>query len=158
MLKGLVLVRHGDAETRRLGESDAQRRLTPWGLKALEKAYPEFFAPLRDYVDDVVIWSSGAVRAMQTAQVVADALGIDRSAIEEHASLYAQDDDYFYGELYAADGIVVAVGHIPFMEDVASYLAQKPISFYKGSVAFFDCPDGKLNKAKLVKFDRGPKV
>ena len=157
MIRKLVLIRHGDAENRRLGESDAERKLTKRGLKALQEAYPEMLAPLADE-SDIQVWSSEATRALQTAQVACDVLGVPHDAIEFHKSLYAQDDDFFYGELMAAEGTVVAVGHIPFMEDVASDLARMPIGFYKGSVACFDVPEEGLGKATLAWFEQGPKV
>ena len=158
MIRKLVLVRHGDAENRRLGESDAERRLTKRGVAALKEAYPATFASLADDFDDLQIWSSEAVRARQTAEVVCDSLGIPHDAIEPHMSLYAQDGDFFYGELEAAEGVVVAVGHIPFMEEVASELARKPLSFSKGAVACFDTTSGNLAKAELLWFERGPKT
>ena len=158
MVRKLILIRHGDAENRRLGQSDAERRLTLHGLKALQKAYPSILASLKDDLDDLQVWSSEAVRARQTAEVACDALGIPHDAIEYHQSLYAQDDDFFYGELFAAEGVVVAVGHIPFMEDVASDLAGRMMSFSKGSVACFEVPDGRLSKAQLLWFERGPRA
>ena len=88
---------------------------------------------------------------------VCEALGIPHDAIEFHKSLYAQDYDFFYGELCAAEGVVVAVGHIPFMEEVASDFAKRMMSFTKGSVACFDVP-GSLAKAQLLWFARGPRV
>ena len=102
MIRKLILIRHGDAESRRLGESDAERRLTKRGLKAVQEAYPELLAPLADDVDDLQVWSSEAVRARQTAEVACDALGIPHDAIEFHRSLYAQDDDFFFGVLDVA--------------------------------------------------------
>lgn len=158
MIRKLVLIRHGDAENRRLGETDAQRKLTKRGLRALQEAYPTVFESLVPEVDDIQIWSSEAVRARQTAEVVCDALGISRDAIEFHQSLYAQDYDFFYGELCAAEGIVVAVGHIPFMEEVAGDLNRQMMSFYKGSVACFEVPEDDLSSARLLWFQNGPRV
>lgn len=157
MIRKLVLIRHGDAEYRRLGETDAQRRLTKHGLKALQREYPAMLAPLAQE-HDVHVWSSEAVRAQQTAEVACDVLGVARKDIEYHLSLYAQDWDLFYGELDAADGVIVAVGHIPFMEEVASELAHQMIGFPKGSIACFEVPDGDLRHAKLQWFQRGPEV
>ena len=157
MIRKLVLIRHGDAENRRLGETDAERRLTNRGLKALQEAYPELLAPLSEDLDDLQVWSSEAVRARQTAEVACDALGIPHDAIEFHRSLYAQDYDFFYGELEAAEGCVVAVGHIPFMEEVAGDLAHRMMSFGKGSIACFEVP-GRLSRAKLLWSAPAPKL
>ncbi len=156
MIRRLVLIRHGDAENRRLGGTDAERKLTTYGLKALREAYPEMLAPLASDLDDLQVWSSEAVRARQTAEVACDALGIPHDAIEFHTSLYAQDYDLFYGELSAAEGVVMAVGHIPFMEEACADLTHTPTPFYKGSVACIDVPDAGLGKATLTWFARGP--
>lgn len=158
MISKLVLIRHGDAENRRLGETDAQRRLTKRGLEALKKAYPTTLASLKDDILDLQVWSSEAVRAVQTAQVACDAIGYPYNKIEYHQSLYAQDSDFFFGELSAAEGVVVAVGHIPFMEDVASELAGRMMSFPKGSAACFDLSEGSFGKAQLLWFEKGPRV
>ena len=158
MIRKLVLIRHGDAADRRLGETDAERTLTPEGLAALKKAYPDALAALADDHDDLQIWSSDAVRARQTAEVACEALGISAESIEFHRSLYAQDYDFFYGELMAADGVVVAVGHIPFMEEVTFDLSRLSIPFAKGSEACFEVPETGLERAELLWFVRGPKV
>lgn len=158
MIRKLILIRHGDAENRRLGETDAQRRLTSAGLKALKEFYPQVLAELADDRADLQVWSSEAVRARQTAEVACEALGVSPDDIEYHPSLYAQDYDMFYGELYAAEGVVVAVGHIPFMEEVAADLAHRMMSFTKGSIACFDVPETGLSHAKLAWFERGPMV
>ncbi|MBR3234820.1 MAG: histidine phosphatase family protein [Atopobiaceae bacterium] len=158
MIRKLVLIRHGDAENRRLGESDAQRKLTKRGLAALQKAYPTMLASLAEDTDDLQVWSSEAVRARQTAEVACDALGIPHEDIDFHQSLYAQDYDRFYDELLCAEGVIVAVGHIPFMEEVASDLAHRMMSFPKGSVACFDVPEEGLTKATLAWFMPGPQL
>ena len=158
MIRKLVLIRHGQAETRRLFQDDTERHLTPQGLKALREAYPELLAPLAEDVDDLQVWASEAVRARETAEVVCEALGLSEDDIEYHASLYAQDNDYFYGELSAAEGVVVGVGHIPFVEEAAADLARHLISFTTGSIACIDVPDGDLAHATLAWFERGPEV
>ena len=75
MVRTLILVRHGKAEKAPDDSSDLYRELTPDGRHALEIAYPRTFSLLEDY-DDVNVWSSPAIRAMQTAQVVANVLGV----------------------------------------------------------------------------------
>ena len=158
MIRKLILIRHGDAANRRLGQSDAERPLTQKGLEALRATYPTALAPLAENLDDLQIWPSEAVRARQTAEVVCDALELPHDCIEFHKSLYAQDYDFFYGELSAATGVVVAVGHIPFMEEVAEDLTRSFLSFSKGSIACLDVPKAGLRKAELSWFVRGPKA
>jgi phosphohistidine phosphatase len=155
MIRKLVLVRHGEAGPRRLGATDAQRELTKRGRLALEEAYPRVFAPLVRESDDIQVWSSEATRARQTAEVVCAALGLAPEAIELHRTLYSQDEDTFFGELSVMEGIVVAVGHIPFMDNVASDLAHRSLSFSPGAVACFDVPDRGVYRSKLAWFAQG---
>ena len=156
MLQRVVLVRHGDAEFIGPEGTDESRRLTKRGAKALAKAYPTTFEPLKD-IDDVTIWVSPAVRAIQTAEVAADALGIDPDEFDVHVSLYEQDDDEFLAELEAeGDGTVVVVGHVPFMHRMLWTLTGEDVPFSKGSVASVAFEGGDPRKASLEWFVEGP--
>ena len=133
MVTTLVLVRHGDAEASN-PEGDKERTLTGAGLRALERAYPQAFARLRG-VEGLTLWVSPAVRALQTAGVVASALGLDPETIDAHDSLYEQDEDEFMAEVGAAsEPTVIAVGHVPFMERLAHTLTGESVAFHKGAV------------------------
>ena len=133
MVTTLVLVRHGDAEPSNL-DGDKERQLTGAGLRALERTYPHALADLRG-TEGLALWASPAVRALQTAGVVAQALGIDPGAIDPHDSLYEQDEDEFMAEVGAADGpTVIAVGHVPFMERLVRTLTGESVAFHKGAI------------------------
>lgn len=149
MCKKLVLVRHGDAEAKG-PDGDMSRRLTREGLDRLKLAYPGAFARLRGQ-DGLVLWASPAVRAQETARVVAAALGLDPSVIEDHQSLYDQDLLAFREDLRAADAdTVVAVGHIPFMERLATSLTGSPQSFSKGAVLALDMTSAEPGSAHVL--------
>ncbi|MDP9860649.1 phosphohistidine phosphatase [Olsenella profusa DSM 13989] len=133
MVTTVVLVRHGDAEPRNV-HGDKERQLTAVGLRALERAYPQALASLHG-VKGLALWASPAVRALQTAKVVAHALGIDPEDIDPHDSLYEQDEERFLAELGAAhEPTVVAVGHVPFMERLACTLTGESVAFHKGAI------------------------
>ncbi|HJB55305.1 MAG TPA: histidine phosphatase family protein, partial [Candidatus Olsenella avistercoris] len=74
MVKTLVLVRHGAPEAAAASGADLDRRLTASGARALRTAYPRTFALLGDDAQ-VEVWSSPAVRALETADVVAASTG-----------------------------------------------------------------------------------
>ena len=134
MCKKLVLVRHGDAEARG-PQGDISRRLTKDGLTRLKAAYP----------------SSPATRALETAGVVADSLGLSRDDIEEHQCLYEQDSLAFRDELdEATANTVVAVGHVPFMARMASALTGEEQSFPKGTVLALDVSNVESEPAKVL--------
>lgn len=149
MCKKLVLVRHGDAEARG-PQGDISRRLTKDGLTRLKAAYPAAFAQIKGE-DDLVLWSSPATRALETAGVVADSLGLSRDDIEEHQCLYEQDSLAFRDELdEATANTVVAVGHVPFMARMASALTGEEQSFPKGTVLALDVSNVESEPAKVL--------
>ena len=162
----VVLVRHGQAQSMADAPSDEMRTLTPAGAQALEEAFPRSFALLEDK-DDVELWSSPAVRAMQTAEIASRVLGVD--TIEEHPGLFFQDVDGFLEELGARlnarnEGCIVVVGHVPFMDDVCYELSGDAIVFSTGSVAAIEldaqafASRGQKAPGKLLWYVRGPKV
>jgi len=158
MLRKLVLVRHGDAEFFGPEGTDASRRLSKHGKRDLKKAYPDIFDCLRAE-EDLHVWVSPAVRALQTAKVLAKVLDIDPDDFDIHNSLYEQYDEEFLAELDAeGDGIVIAVGHIPFMNRMLYALTGEDIPFGKGSVACIAFADGELKNAQLEWFETVPKA
>lgn len=122
MVSRLVLVRHGKAQERSGELTDRERQLTRAGRYALEARYPISLQLLSDEeLGEVQIWSSPALRALQTAEVIARTLGI--GGIEVKESLYADSNDEFISELYNEQGTVIAVGHNPFMEELYASLS-----------------------------------
>ena len=102
---------------------------------------------------ELELWSSPAARAERTAEVAADALGVDPMDIVSHDCLYEQDEDGFLSELSCVDGgTVVAVGHVPFMRNMVERLCGEDVPFGKGTVAAIDFPTGRLaaGQARLL--------
>ena len=138
MVKTLVLVRHGSPEDVAASGLDEDRRLTPAGVRALAAAYPRTFALLGED-PELEVWSSPAVRALETAQAVCDATGAQDVAV--HQSLYRQDLAAFLAELADAQAsVVVAVGHVPFMDMAAAQLTGCGLTFGKGAAMAIDLP------------------
>lgn len=136
MITRLVLIRHAKAEGGEPGLPDEERKLTKAGKRSIKARFPLTLHLLSDlYEDDVHIWSSPAVRAMQTAQVVAKALDIED--IEVHDSLYEIDTETFVSEVSEATGTVIAVGHNPFMEDLYEMIEGERRHLDKGAIASF---------------------
>lgn len=156
MVKTLVLVRHGAPEATSDSGSDLDRRLTASGARALRVSYPRTFALLGDDAQPVV-WSSPAVRALETADVVAAAAGVDD--IEVHQSLYSQDVAAFLAELDAADALcVIAVGHAPFVDTLAGRFLGTCPAFGKGAALAIDLPEGFSGRGLLRWYVAGPEV
>lgn len=156
MIKKLVLVRHGKAQPISAAASDFDRELLPAGERALRHAYPRTFALLDDD-DDVRIWSSPAARALGTAEVIGEVLGIDPSEFELFDTIYEQDFDATLASILASDEeTVVLVGHIPLVEDLAARLGYN-LSFETGAAACISMPKAS-GVPRLLWFVQGPKV
>lgn len=156
MVKTLVLVRHGAPEASAPSGRDLDRTLTSSGARSLRAAYPRTFALLGDDADPVV-WSSPAVRALETAEVVAAVTGVED--IEVHDSLYAQDIPAFLDELGAAEATcVIAVGHAPFVDQLCARLLGSCPAFGKGTAAAIDLLGEPAGHGVLRWFVAGPEV
>ena len=150
----LVLVRHGAPEATSPTGSDLDRRLTDSGARSLRSAYPRTFALLGDN-PRVSVWSSPAVRALETADVVAASVGVED--IEVRQSLYTQDAAAFLAELEATDvPCVIAVGHAPFVDTLAARLVGTCPPFGKGTACAIDLPEGPGRRGVLRWFVAGP--
>ncbi len=158
MTRLLVLVRHGKAEGRAPGVEDSVRELTEAGWRALRASLDRSLS-LLDAYDELSIWSSPAVRALQTAQVVAMKVGCD--TIYKRASLYGDDINLFLGEFCQATGNIIAVGHNPFMERLFAVLAGTEQHLGKGAVAAFSFEEdgnGEPVDPKLIWFAQAPQT
>lgn len=165
MARTLILVRHGKAQKPQLGLADADRALVPGAAEALAATYRTAFALLRG-MESAELWVSPALRARQTAAQVSRALvgnGVKIGANRELPCLLEQDADAFHKliEQSAEDTCIVAVGHIPFMEDELVDLTGVDLSFAPGSAAALrleGAPGRVASGAELLWFVRGPRI
>ncbi|MDO4536647.1 MAG: histidine phosphatase family protein [Coriobacteriales bacterium] len=159
----VVLIRHGLAKNKRLGETDKERKLTKSGAAALEEWFPRALS-LVDTTSASELWVSDAVRARQTAEIANKTLNIE--TYRELPCLYAQDQERFLDELSQTNAdVVVAVGHIPFMEDMFARLSGNFMGFGTGAVAAIELSDTSVRKiskglvrGSLLWFLQGPLV
>lgn len=155
MSRTLVLVRHGDALGREPGQTDAQRSLSDAGMRSLAEAFPRTFG-LLESTSSSELWVSPALRARQTAKIANETLGIETRY--ELNCLYEQDHDEFL-DAYVGMGtdLVVAVGHIPFMEGMAARLCGTNLFFAPGAVCAIDMGDAGM-RGRLLWFVQGPQL
>ena len=138
----LCLVRHGIAGTAGpKWPDDRLRPLTGKGvreMKAAAKGLRMLFVP------DVVL-TSPLLRAIQTAEILCDAFGIDGLHISE--ALASGDNDRLLADVAATRSArVVAVGHLPFMAEAISFAVTGDAQTIhclceKGSAALLSFPD-----------------
>lgn len=157
----VVLIRHGEAQNKRFGETDYDRELTFKGAEALADAFPDNLSLVRTSKASE-LWVSPAVRARQTADIANETLNID--IFRELKCLYEQDQQKFLEELQKTNAdTVVAVGHIPFMEDMLARLTGVYMGFSTGSAAAVEIDDAYVStlstspiRGRLLWYVSGP--
>lgn len=159
MPKTLILVRHGKAQRGSITLPDEERELTPEGIAALaaDTGFARAFSLLSDEERaSARIWASPARRTLQTARLVADAIG--GREIEAHPCLWEQDSHTFLTELRESDAAcVIAVGHIPFADEAVAYLTGAALGFKPGGVAAIELDQSLANgESSLLWFVQGP--
>ena len=154
MADTVVLVRHGKAESGGRLLPDAARKLTEKGKKLLREAYPSAFEQLLDEEhgsEGISIWASPADRTMETAAIICEALGIPENAIERADELYSQNTAAILNAILAdTSRILIVVGHIPSMEDVASSLTGRLLDMAKGEALCLDMASRRDGAAPIL--------
>jgi phosphohistidine phosphatase len=136
----LLLIRHAQAGERdpERWPDDSLRPLTNPG----RAAHARVSRALRrlDVVPDLIV-SSPWVRALQTAEIMADEMGVDADPVECEALTVEPSVAAIAHCLpdLAADATVALVGHSPWLEDLASLLlsgapARTAVDFPKSGV------------------------
>lgn len=153
----IVLLRHGRARKASEGLPDAERPLTRSGLRALEACLPRAL----DLIDpedrqDLVIWTSEALRARQTAVVAARALG---APVVEQGFLTRQDLPALLEALSGARGrCVIIVGHNPLLERAVVRLTGTRLELAPGAAVAVAAPADLSRYGELRWYVQGPDV
>lgn len=155
MVETLVLVRHAKTQSRTDDIDDAQRALTKAGVRAARASLPRALSLLSAHPDQAIsVWSSPAVRAMETARIVARAVGVDVADIRTVPCLYPGDADEFFRQLSDVKGCVIAVGHNPLFEELYRALSGQSLALEKASACAFTFD--AAGAAHLEWFVQGP--
>jgi phosphohistidine phosphatase len=120
MGKSLFVVRHGKARSKEVGEKDQERLLEAEGLRQAARLGSYLY---NKNTQISAIISSSAIRAMQTAEQIADKLNYDLSRIVADEDLYEASVRILLekvNNLNNAWNEVVIVGHNP----VVSYFVE----------------------------------
>jgi phosphohistidine phosphatase len=131
MAQQLWLLRHGDAEPHEAVE-DAQRRLTGRGERQSEAA-GRALAQLG--VEFAAAYASPRVRALETAQLACDALGVEPVVHEPLSGGFDRDDALGLMAGHDEDARVLVVGHEPDFSQVVHDVTGARIDLKKGGVA-----------------------
>jgi phosphohistidine phosphatase len=142
----LYLLRHGHAEDTSTG-SDHDRALTTEGIARLNTAAKVM---RRLGIKPAVIFSSPRVRALQTAEIVADALGAEIRIREEvNFGFDTQAVRKLIHDLNDSDEVMF-VGHEPSFSMTVRRLTGADIEMKKGGLARIDLTDRHTPSGVLV--------
>ncbi|MBK8012992.1 MAG: histidine phosphatase family protein [Deltaproteobacteria bacterium] len=134
----LVLVRHGDAEEGTAGLPDAHRGLTAHGRSALRRSCALLSqACTGDGSIDLII-TSPLVRAVQTAEIIAHEIGLERPVWAREVIVRPPtlaDLSALVADCAPSVRGLAIVGHEPTLSSYAAYLLERqnfPPPFRKG--------------------------
>ncbi len=138
-MKTVYLVRHGKAAGRELNIPDFERTLTDRGIKdslAIGRRL------LKKGINPSMIVSSPALRALQTARIVAKQLDFNKKNIIANKDLYEQEDGGLLNILHGLGDeheTIMLVGHNPSFAEFAHFLSGFAKEFPTGGVVGIRC-------------------
>jgi phosphohistidine phosphatase len=147
-VKTLYIVRHAKSSWDNYDLSDHDRPLLPIGIKKTNKIAKYFF---RKNISPELFISSTAVRAFETAVIIANGVGYDPDAIVKSKNLYHAGVDEIYGELFALDNSINSVimfGHNPTLTYFVNNFVTPEIDNFPTSGAF--CVEFKSNSWESI--------
>jgi phosphohistidine phosphatase len=124
----LYLVQHAKAASK---DMDPQRPLSDQGRRDIQKV-AAFIKPLSLSVD--YLWHSTKERAIQTAEILAEAVKINEAKIVRDGLAPNDDVTQLKDELISSQQDIMIVGHMPFVSKLASLLLTG--HEFAGTVAF----------------------
>lgn len=136
----LFLVQHGISLAK---DKDPEKGLAPEGVEKtnlIASVAAGYKIPVKSIVH------SGKKRAAQTAQIFKDVLNI-AADLEQIDGIKPMDDVRAFADRIDADANVMVVGHMPFMQNLVSFLtcgeeAQKVYQFQNSGIVCLDRQDG----------------
>lgn len=145
----IILMRHGIAVQSSEGLEDSDRRLTEKGVSGIFEAGLKLRE--RVHIDEgIIIWTSPTKRTLQTAEIIAEELGI--TDITKYDFIQTGDYRLLEEQIKSAreKSTVIIVGHEPFLGMWSEYLSGKKIPFKKGSIAVFHLRNADSLTGKLI--------
>ncbi len=123
-MKTLLIVRHAKSSWENPSLSDHDRPLLPVGIKKTKRIVK--FLKEKQVKPDLLL-SSSALRAFETAKIIATGIGYPENEIKQESNLYHASSDEIYSELFGLQDDINSVmifGHNPtltyFVNDFVS--------------------------------------
>ncbi len=144
----IILVRHAAAVDQRPDLDDRQRALTPRGEERLRQEL-HLLQQRLGTGDRPVVYASDALRSLQTAQILADVLGL--GAPEQHPFIYTGEYEALEAAVAAQpeDSVLILVGHEPWLSQWSQRMGA-PLGYRKGGMADFERSSAYPLQARLL--------
>ncbi|GEK91213.1 SixA phosphatase family protein [Alkalibacterium kapii] len=153
MTKEILFVRHGKAEDRSAGTSDANRQLTEKG----KKEFRSFVSSVKKELESdkaVSVWTSPMERAKQTTEILSEQMNWPDA--EEKEFIVKGDFKALMEDVKAAEPNtrIVCVGHKPIQGIWIKELTGNSYAFKKGGMALVRLNERDANQGELVWEDK----
>lgn len=127
MSKILYLLRHAQSAEKQQGQTDKERELTPVGVKETLQIGTHLYQK-KIFLD--AIYTSVAVRAIRTAQLISDTLKVDSEKIIREEELFQASVRTFFEFITTVEDVyshVMCIGHNPVISYLSEYLCKAEI-------------------------------
>ncbi|AEB95301.1 MAG: phosphohistidine phosphatase SixA [Metallosphaera sp.] len=131
----LIIVRHGESEPQNEGTSDKDRQLVKKGVKQM-KRIAEFLEEM-DY-EPTQAFTSPLIRAVQSAEVILDEMGLKLKAETLNDLLPDEDPSPLAEKLKMMQGTVLIVGHEPQLSKLIKSLTSGEVELKRGGLAIVE--------------------
>lgn len=137
----MILVRHAKAEERSFLGRDFTRALSEEGKLSIQAKLVNL-EEMMDLTKSYRLISSPALRAIQTAEYIANFLDIE---VEEESFIYDQDTSAFeeFVRQLDQDEHIILVGHQPSLSEWAYILSGEELAFKVAGMHALSSDDGK---------------
>lgn len=144
----LILARHGKAEAAGTRERDLDRHLTPEGRDRTREAAPGLVRYLGD--TGIAIWSSPALRAMETAELLAAGFPQTLHVEARETILAGNFDDLSRAwSGFPAGATLVVVGHEPYLSHWLALMTGAIVPLKPGAMACVHLDDSRVPRGTL---------
>ena len=154
-MKTLFIVRHAKSSWDHPGLADDERPLLPKGIKRTNKTAG--YLQEKGITADLII-SSHAIRALDTAKIIAEAIGYPEEKIFISRQVYHGGTNQLYDELFRlTDDIqsVMLFGHNPAFTSFANHFLKKKIEWLPTSgVVAISFNTDKWTEIPLAKYNK----
>ncbi|MDR2410870.1 MAG: histidine phosphatase family protein [Bacteroidales bacterium] len=133
-MKTLYFVRHAKANKM---QNDTERKLMPLGIERINKLGRHLNAT---HCKIDVLFSSSAIRAVQTAEIIAEHIHYPKAEIITTENLYLRGQEEYFNIIVAQDNAIVnnmmIVGHNPDITNMVHFFAPDFISYVQTGACF----------------------